>query len=110
MLNFIIYYFGIELPEDSAEIIIVSFNTGVIALITLLGFIEVFGYLIIFYLSQKYGLETRLENKYPRFKWLINRYKNTTLYFIIVEAILSFATLIFIVVLGFYPLFKAKFF
>lgn len=46
MLKYIIYYFGLELPENVTPLVELAFNFGMICLVVLLCFINVFGYLI----------------------------------------------------------------
>lgn len=102
MLNYILYVFGLELPENASPMIEVGFNMAVVCLIILICFINVFGYLLVLYLLQIYDLK----NKYPKFKWLINRYSNYSLITVIIEAVIGFLFLILLIIIGFSSLFK----
>lgn len=52
MFKYIIYFFGLELPENSAPLVELAFNVAMICLVVLLCFINVFGYLIALYFVQ----------------------------------------------------------
>lgn len=50
MLNYITYYLGLNFPSDADPVFVVLFNVGMVSLVVLQCFINVFGYLIAFYL------------------------------------------------------------
>jgi hypothetical protein len=102
MLKYILYIFGLELPENASPMIEVGFNMAIICLIILICFINVFGYLLVLYLLQIYDLK----NKYPKFKWLIDRYSKYSLMTVIIEAVIGFSFLILLIFIGFSPLFR----
>jgi hypothetical protein len=102
MLKYILYFFNIELPEDANPYTEIAFNTAIICLIVLLCFINVFGYLIAINLVKYYDIE----NKFPKFKWLINYYIRFTVINIVIEAIIGFGSLIVLIILGFMPLYN----
>jgi hypothetical protein len=102
MLKYILYFFNIKLPDDASPFIEIAFSTAMLSLVILLCFINVFGYLIAIYLVKYYNIE----NKYPKFKWLINYYIRFSVTNIVIEAIIGFGFLIIMIVLGFYPLYK----
>jgi hypothetical protein len=47
-----------------------------------------------------------LKNKYPKFKWLIDRYSKYSLMTVIIEAVIGFSFLILLIFIGFSPLFR----
>ena len=101
MFKYVIYYFGIELPEGLEPIAEYGFNVGLVSLTVLFCFIHVFGYLIGISLLKYYNLE----NKYPRFKYFFNNFEKIFLFFLILEGIIGFGGLLGLTFLGFYPLF-----
>lgn len=101
MFKYIIYFFGLELPENAAPLIEVVFNVAIICLIILLCFINVFGYLIAFYLLEYYDID----KKYPKLKGILNYFKKSSWVFLIIEALIGFSALIYLIYLGFSPLF-----
>ena len=100
MFKYIIYYFGIVLPEGAEPLAELGFHFGLIALVVLSCFINVFGYLISISLLKYYDIE----NKYPRFKIFFKRFEKTSMFFLILEIIIGFGGLIGIIFLGLYPL------
>jgi hypothetical protein len=102
IFKFIIYLFGLELPEDVAPLIELGLNVAMICLVVLLCFINVFGYFIAFYLLEYYNVD----KKYPKFKGILNYFKKTSLIFLILELIIGFLGLILLIYLGFSPLFR----
>ncbi|TQS39473.1 hypothetical protein Golomagni_00003 [Golovinomyces magnicellulatus] len=58
MLKYIIYFLGLELASNASPVVVL-FNVAMISLV--LCFINVFGYLIAFYLLEYY----KIEKKYP---------------------------------------------
>lgn len=100
MFKYIIYFFGIKLPDEVTPVAEVLFHVGIISLIILLSFINVFGYLIVLYFVQLN------EEKYSKFRWLINYFKRSSWLMIIIEAIIGFSALIVLIFLGLYPLFS----
>lgn len=103
MLKYIIYYFGLEFPDNAVPLVQYAFNVGIVSLSVFLCFINVFGYLIVIYLIQYYDLD----KKYTRFLWFINYFKKSSGIFLIIEGLLGFAGLIALIYLGFYPLFAS---
>lgn len=101
MLKYIIYYFGIELPEGLEPLAEYGFNMALISLSVLVCFINIFGYLISIYILKYYNLDI----KYPRFKTYFNRFEKLSLLFLVVEAIIGFGGLLAMIFYGFWPLF-----
>jgi len=107
MLKYIIYYFGLELPENVTPLVELAFNFGMICLVVLLCFINVFGYLIALYFIQNKNLVLRL-NKYPKFNGIINYFKKSSFVMVIIEGLIGFSALIVLIYLGFSPLSAIK--
>jgi len=74
MFKYIIYFFNLELPEDSLPVVEYGFNVAIICLVVLCSFIYVFGYLIALYFIQYKDIE----KKYPKFKMFLNYYKKSS--------------------------------
>ena len=102
MFKYIVYFFGLDLPEDVTPLVELGFNVAMICLIVLVCFINVFGYLIAFYLLEYY----HIDNKFPKFKGIINYFKKSSWIFLIIEGLIGFAGLILLIYLGFSPLFR----
>lgn len=101
MYKYIIYYFGIEIPQGLEPIAEYAFNIGLISLSVFCCFINVFGYLFSITLMKHYNLET----KYPKLKNFFKRFEKTSLFFLVVEVVIGFGALLTLIFLGFYPLF-----
>jgi hypothetical protein len=86
---FLLSYFDLNIPENSQPIIQYVFGMTILSLIALLSFINLFIYLFIMYSINHYDLE----NKYPKFKWIINYYKKTSFFIIVIEFTLGFISL-----------------
>jgi len=100
LLKYIIYFFGLELPSNAAPLVEVLFNVAMISLVVLLCFINVFGYLIAFYLLEYY----KIDLKYPKIKGILNYFKKSSWIFLIFEGLMGFCGLIVLIYLGFSPL------
>ena len=101
MLKYIIYFFDLKLPEEADRLAEYAFNVGMISLVVLLCFINVFGYLIAFYLLEYF----HVDKKYPKFKTILNYFKKSSWIFLIFEGLIGFFGLIVLIYLGFAPLF-----
>ena len=101
MFKYIIYFFGLELPDNIAPLVENGFNVALICLVILLCFINVFGYLIAFYLIEYY----HIDKKYLKFKGILNYFKKSSWIFLIFEFIIGFGGLITLIYIGFSPLF-----
>lgn len=102
MFKYIIYYFDLKLPEGLEPVAQLGFNVGLVSLSALFCFINVFGYLISIYLVKYYDVE----KKYPKFRKWFNYFNKTSIFFLIVESIIGFGSLIGLIYLGFLPLFR----
>ena len=94
---FIISKLGENITNESESIIRYSFSMFTLSFIVLICFINVFGYIVSLYLISKYDIETR----FPKFKGIIKYFEKTTLFIIVLEALIGFIFLIFIVVINF---------
>ena len=87
-----------ELPKGNLPVVEYGFNVAMICLVVLYCFINVFGYLIALYFIQYKDFE----KKYPKLKNILNYYKKSSWFFIILEGVIGFIGLILLVGLGFY--------
>ena len=95
MLPFLLSNLGLEENINSNSDI--SYGVFLLSLIALICFINVLGLLSVHILIQKKDYET----KYPKFKKIINYYKNTSLVYVIIEALLCFICLFILILLSF---------
>lgn len=92
----ILYYLNINIPEDASFIVDYSFNIFIIALISLLCFFNVVGYLISIILINKYDIET----KFPKLKKIIKYYNKNTIFWIIIEGVMCTIFLLSIILIS----------
>ena len=78
-----------------------AFGIFIISITGLLCFLNISFYLISYYLIQK----GNYEDKYPRFRKLINYYKNISMFNLTIEIIICFICLLSLVVSSFFFLF-----
>ncbi len=97
MFKYLIYNFGLELADDVAPLVELGFNVSMVCLVVLFCFINVFGYLIVFYLIEY----SHLDKKYPKIKGIVNYLKKSSWVFLMFELIIRFAGLIMLIYLGF---------
>ena len=95
MLPFLLSNLGLEENINSNSDI--SYGVFLLSLIALICFINVLGLLSVHILIQKKDYET----KYPKFKKIINYYKNTSLVYFIIEALLCFICLFILILFSF---------
>ena len=95
MLPFLLSNLGLEENINSNSDI--SYGVFLLSLIALICFINVLGLLSVHILIQKKDYET----KYPKFKKIINYYKNTSLVYVIIEALLCFICLFILILFSF---------
>lgn len=74
----------ININDNASTFLNYSYGVFLLSLIALLCFINVLIYLFVYIVIQKKDYESR----YPRFKILINYYKNTNLIVAIIESVL----------------------
>ena len=89
-------------PPNAAPLVEVLFNVAMISLVVFLCFINVFGYLIAFYLLEYY----KIDKKYHKINGIINYFKKSSWIFLIFEGLMGFSGLIVLIYLGFSPLFS----
>ena len=75
-----------------------AFGIFILSITGLLCFLNISFYLISYYLIQK----GNYENKYPRFRKLINYYKNISMFNLTIEIIICFICLLSLVVSSFF--------
>ena len=95
MLPFILSNLGLE--ESGSSNSNINYGVFLLSLIALICFINVLGLLSVHILIQKKDYET----KYPKFKKIINYYKNTSLVYVIIEALLCFICLFILILFSF---------
>jgi hypothetical protein len=98
----IMNYLGLILPEGVEPIAQYIFGVITLSLISLICFINVCIYLLIIYFFKEFNIE----EKYPILKtnkilkWIIKRYKQTTILFIIIDLAIGLITLIILIILS----------
>ena len=73
-----------------------AFSMFMLNLIILICFVNIVGYILSIYLVNKYDIEI----KFPKFKRYINFYKSISKFWLILEIIIAFTILIFIILLN----------
>lgn len=68
----------------------------ILNIVALSCFISVFGYIVSLYILDKYNVE----EKYPKLKWIINYFKKSSQFTIIVESLIGFLALIVMLVIN----------
>jgi len=96
-IPFIFAKFSANITPETEPIIRYTFSMFILNLVVLTCFFNIVGYILSIYLVNKYDIET----KYPKFKRYINFYKSTSKFFLILEIIVAFVTLLFIVIVNF---------
>jgi hypothetical protein len=94
----------LNIPNNSSTLVEYSLAIFILGLIALLCFISVLLYLSVYFIIQKKDYE----KKYPKFKFFINYYKNITLFFVIIEALICLTSLTIITVSSLLFFFKFK--
>jgi len=95
-LSILLAYLDIDISDNSSRIVALANGVFMLALISFCCFVNVFFYIVVYILIQ----HTSYETKYPRLKWLINYYKNTSLLFIAIQAAIGFIALLFLIILS----------
>lgn len=93
-LPFILSYLDINIPENASTLTNYSFSVFLLSLIALLCFLNVLGFLVAYILIQKGDYE----NKYPKFKTIINYFKKTTIFYVIIEGLICLICLLMLIV------------
>ena len=94
-LPIILNYLNIEIPDDALPIINFSFGIFLLAIIALLCFLNVVGYLSAIILLNKY--KDNIEIKYPRLKKFLLYFENTSLVYVLIDGILCIIFLLSII-------------
>jgi len=98
----IMNYLGIALPDNVEIFAQYVFGVITLSLIALISFINIIMYFFIIYIFNKY----KIEEKYPILKnnlilkWIIKKYKQTTIFFIVIETIIGISSLSLLFVLS----------
>jgi hypothetical protein len=92
-LAFILSLLDINSIENASKITQLSFSVFLFSLIALLCFLNVIGFLIVYIFIEN----KNYESKYPRLKNLINYYKKSSLFFVIIEGIICLSCLLLLV-------------
>lgn len=93
-LPLILSYLDINIPENASILTHWSFSVFLFSLIALICFINVLVFLIVYILIQN----GNYENKYPKFKKLINYYKKSSILYVIIEALICLSCLILLII------------
>ena len=84
----------IDIDVEHSSLTKISFSVFVLTLISLLCFINV-----ILYMEGYVLIQTKnYENKYPRFRRIINFYKNSSLFFMVIEGFICLGCLLVLLV------------
>lgn len=100
ILPFIINIIGKDIPSGADPFITFCFNMSILIIIALICFTNAIAYLLTNYFLKYYSLES----KYPFFKKFIKYYEKTSLYFIIIELLIGYIILIFIILICLYSI------
>ena len=95
MLPFLLSKLGLE--ESGSSNLDISYAVFLLSLIALICFINVLGFMSAHIFIQKKDYET----KYPKFKKMINYYKNSSLLYAILEGLLCFTCLFILIIFSF---------
>jgi len=95
-LAFILSFLDINIPETASTLTHFSFSIFLLALVSLLCFINVLGFLIAYIFIQN----GNYENKYPKLKKIINYYKKSSLVYVTIEALICLFALSSIIVIS----------
>lgn len=80
MFRCITYLLGIDFPDNVAPLVEYGFHVAVVSLVVLFCFINVFGYLISFYLLDSYQIKW----KHYKFAGILNYFKTVSWLFLLV--------------------------
>lgn len=96
IIPFIFKTLGSEISPEAEPIISFSFNIFILSLIALICFINIIGYFISIYLLEKY----KVEEKFPKYYKLMMYYKKRNIFFVIIEIIICFLSLITLIIIN----------
>nr|YP_004376371.1 hyp9 [Moniliophthora roreri]ADO51592.1 hyp9 [Moniliophthora roreri] len=95
-LPLILSYLNIDINNTDNNFIHFSYGIFLLSLIALICLINILGYSLAYYFIQ--NNQSKYEVKYPRLSKFINRYKNFTLIFFIIEFVLCFICLLLLII------------
>jgi hypothetical protein len=98
ILPFLMEKYNPNISPESDPLISYSFSMFILSFIVLLCFYNIVAYLLSIYLIDKYDVE----NKFPIFKKYIRFYSSTSKFLLVLEIIIAFLFLLFIVGLNFF--------
>ena len=93
LLPFIFAKFNPNISADAYPFVSYTFGMFILNLAVLVCFVNIIGYILSLYLVNKYDINKR----FPKLKGYINFYKTTNKFFLILEIIIAFIILIFLV-------------
>jgi len=93
-LAFILSCLDLNINENSSILTKFSFSVFLLSLIAMLCFINILGFLFVYIFIQ----QGEYEKKYPKFKIIINYYKNSTLIYVIIEILICFSCLLLLII------------
>jgi hypothetical protein len=96
-IPFIYAKFNPNISADVDPFVSYTFGMFILNLTVLVCFVNIIGYILSLYLINKYDID----KKFPKFKRYINFYKTTNKFFLILEVIIAFIILIFLVLVNF---------
>ena len=97
-LPFILAKYHPTITPETEPIISYSFSMFILSLLVLICFFNIISYIFSIYLISKYDIE----NKFPFFKRYIQFYNSTSKFLLILEILIAFVFLIFIVLINFF--------
>ena len=97
LFNFIFSHLNLNIDETASHFTQFSYGVFLLSLVAMFCFINVIGFLITYILIQ----QGDYENKYPKFKKIINYFKKSTLLYVAIEALLCLSCLILLVCFSF---------
>jgi hypothetical protein len=97
-LPFIYAKFNPNVSPEAEPFISYSFSMFILSLLVLVCFFNIIGYILSIYLIEKYDIE----NTFPYFKRYIKFYSSTSKFLLVLEILIAFVFLLFIVILNFF--------
>jgi hypothetical protein len=86
---FILSFLDITIPDHASTLTQFSFSVFLLSLVALFCLINILAYLLTYIFIQKGDYE----NKYPKLKILIKVYKNTSIFYVIIEILICLISL-----------------
>lgn len=98
LLPLILNILDVQLPEEASNIMEFSFGIFLMSLVSLLCFINVFGFSLSMYLIKIYNIETKFAN-FPILIKLIKYYEKSSLAGVIIEGLICIIFLVLIIIM-----------